>query len=277
MVGAVQRSSSESKSGDGVGLETDRDAEVVAPEPVWESKAAPVAQVAPTWRSEPEPKPRPIPGWQPDPPLKSESEMLWGRQPEKAPRSRQVVTRTRRRARRRSRQRALLATVALACVLVVFVAVAVIVYSLHRPSHTFDGRLASASHGTSSTTGTSSGVSAFRTATDVATFATTTTRTKLLPLPVFPTPATVAAVVDPYIATLRRYGAFLSANRAPATIQSAAARTEAQVSGDLTFFSSLHGLTAPQLGAYLDRFLTETAQLQGTLAALNQELGPAPP
>ena len=278
MVGAVQRSSSESKSGVSGGIETDWDAEVVVPEPVWESKAEGVAEVAPTWRAEPQTKPRPIPSWQPDPPLKTESEMLWGRRRETAPKSRSAVARTRRRAGRRSRKRVIIATVVLACLLVVFVAVAVIVYSLHSPSNSTEGRLASANHGTSTTAGnSSSGVSAFRTATDVATFATTTTRAKLQPLPVFPTPKTVAAVVEPYLALLQRYEAFLSSNRAPATIRTAAANAEAQVSGDLTFFNTLHGLPSPQLGAYLDRFLTDSSQLQRTLTALNQELRRATP
>ena len=116
--------------------------------------------------------------------------------------------RTRGRPRRRSR--AFVTTVALACLVVVFVAVAVIMSSLHQSTPATAGPRAASTSAVSS-----SSVSRLQAATDTAAAATTTARSGLDAITGIPTPAKVAAVINPYVSSLQRYEMTLAGTAVP--------------------------------------------------------------
>ena len=101
-------------------------------------------------------------------------------------------------------------TVALACLLVVFVAAAVIMSSLHQSPPSSAGPRAASTAAVSS-----SAVSRVQAATDAAAAATTTTRSGLEAISGIPTPAKVAAVINPYVSSLQRYETTLAGTAVP--------------------------------------------------------------
>lgn len=109
-------------------------------------------------------------------------------------------------------------------------------------------------------------------ATNEVSAATTTALVGLAALPTVPTPAVVAPVVDPYVASLQLYQTFLSEASPPAQAQAAAAAVAAQLHSDAPFFSSIDGLPPTSLGAYLQQFTRDVARLQTALGNLQQAL-----
>jgi hypothetical protein len=158
-------------------------------------------------------------------------------------------------------------TVALASLVVVFVAVAVIMSSLHQSTPATAGsRVASTSAVSSSS------VSRLQAATDTAAAATTTTRSRLDGISGIPTPAKVAAVINPYVSSLQRYATALAETPAPTAARTAAAGVRTLVSQDVQFLSTIKGLVPLRLGSYLDQFGKNATQLQADLGRLEGEL-----
>jgi hypothetical protein len=159
-----------------------------------------------------------------------------------------------------------------ACILLVVAVGAVVLGSIHRaPS------APSPSHSTTASTAPTSGaaISQVRSATDEVASATSGARAGLASLSGFPTPDNVATVINPYVASLRLYEAFMSDATVPVAARSAASTAEAQVRQDVSFLETIDGLPPIGLGAFLQQFATDTTQLQTSLTALEQDLGSA--
>jgi hypothetical protein len=109
-------------------------------------------------------------------------------------------------------------------------------------------------------------------AVDAADSATTKARSQLQSLSGFPTPAKVAAVINPYAYALQLYESFLSGSAVPAAAWSEKISTDTQVSEDLQFLNTINGLPSLRLGAYMVQFSTVAAQLHTTLGALEEDL-----
>ena len=82
----------------------------------------------------------------------------------------------------------------------------------------------------------------------------------------------MSAVINPYINSLQLYDNFLSDTTVPAATQSTAQVAHGEVQQDVRFLESIDGLPAPRLGAFLQQFETNAAQLQSTLSTLEQGL-----
>jgi hypothetical protein len=163
------------------------------------------------------------------------------------------------------------ATVVVGCLFLVVVSAAGIARTLHNPAASTP-----ASPATTVPAATASAEARLQTATDDADSATTTAQAGLTSLPGFPTPTNVAAVINPYVASLRIYQTFLAGATVPASAQSAAAAATAELGHDVTSFSSIDGLPPIRLGAYLDEFSTDVTHLETTLSALEEDLRTAP-
>ena len=111
-----------------------------------------------------------------------------------------------------------------------------------------------------------------QTATDEADSATTTAMAGLSTLSGFPTPTNVAAVVNPYVASLLLYQAYLSGATVPASARQATAAASEQIRNDLTFLDTINGLPSIQLGSFIDQFRGDTQQLQAALGTIEHEL-----
>jgi hypothetical protein len=85
-------------------------------------------------------------------------------------------------------------------------------------------------------------------------------------------PPNVSTIINPYVASLRLYEAFMSRATVPESAQPAAAAAEAQVRQDVRFLETIDGLPPIHLGAFLNEFATDTTQLQTTLTTLEQDL-----
>jgi hypothetical protein len=114
--------------------------------------------------------------------------------------------------------------------------------------------------------------SQLQSATDAVDSATTGARAALDSPSGFPTPGTVAAVVNPYIASLQLYEAFMSGAAVPEAARPAADTAEGQVRQDVSFLQTVNGLPSIHLGTFLQQFSTDTTQLQSSLTTLEQDL-----
>jgi hypothetical protein len=168
--------------------------------------------------------------------------------------------------------------IVLTVLVVVFVAVAAVVASIHqspsRPTPPAAGR--SGTHATTQATipVDRAGVAQVESATAAADRATTAARTKLHALTGFPTPTTVAAVINPYVRSLRRYRTVLaSATTLPVSAQGAAAIVGALVTRDVKDLNTINGLPSIDLGTYLDAFGLNAGQLQEAFGTLRIRLG----
>jgi hypothetical protein len=138
----------------------------------------------------------------------------------------------------------------------------------HSPTATAAGTPNGALHAASS----SPGALRIQSATDEVDSATTAARAGLASLSGFPTPTNVATVINPYVASLRLYETLMSGTTVPLPARSVAGVAGAQVRQDVNFLSTIDGLPAIRLGAFLREFITDTAQLQTTLGTLEQDL-----
>jgi hypothetical protein len=156
-----------------------------------------------------------------------------------------------------------------ACILLVVVVAAVVLGSMHRtPS------APAASHPTTAPTSPRSvaATSQVQSATDAVDSATTGARVALDSLSGFPTPSNVSTVINPYVASLRLYEAYMSGASVPQPAQSAAAASEAEVRRDVSFLKTIDGLPPIRLGAFLQEFSIDATQLQTSLTTLEQGL-----
>jgi phage-related minor tail protein len=87
-----------------------------------------------------------------------------------------------------------------------------------------------------------------------------------------PTPAKVAAAINPYVSSLQRYEMTLAGTAVPAAARTAAAGARTLVSQDVQFLSTLSGLAPLRLGSYLEQFGKNATQLQAVLSRLEGEL-----
>ena len=107
-----------------------------------------------------------------------------------------------------------------------------------------------------------------RAATTAAAAATATARTKLQTMSGFPTPTNVAAVINPYVASLQVYGSALSKTAVPEAARAAALSAVVLVTRDEQSLATINGLPSLQLGSYLEAFFINVEQLQTTLSNL---------
>ena len=114
-----------------------------------------------------------------------------------------------------------------------------------------------------------------QTATDEADSATTTALAGLSSLPSFPTPTNVAAVVNPYVASLLLYQAYLSGATVPASARQDTTTASEEIRNDLTFLDTINGLPPIELGSFIGQFQSDTAQLQSTLVSIEHDLSPS--
>jgi len=127
--------------------------------------------------------------------------------------------------------------------------------------------------GTAASTRSAPSVAAsLQTATDEADSATTTALAGLSSLPSFPTPTNVASVVNPYVASLLLYEAYLSGATVPASVRQPSVRASSEIRNDLTFLDTINGLPPIQLGAFIEQFQSDTTQLQNTLGTIERAL-----
>jgi hypothetical protein len=168
------------------------------------------------------------------------------------------------------------ATIVLACLLVVVVAALLGVRALHNSNHpTTTGApsvTAAPRARTVPTVPPSQDAARIQTATDAVDSATTAASVGVESMTAFPTPTSVATVMNPYIASLQLYETVLAGSKVPAAAQPAATSAETQLRQDLQFLDTIDGLPAAQLGAYLAQFDTDATHLQTTLSTLEQNL-----
>ena len=158
-------------------------------------------------------------------------------------------------------------TVALASLVVVFVAAAIIMSSLHQSKPATAGQRAASTSAVSSAS-----VSRLEAATDTAAAAITTTRSSLDAISGIPTPAKVAALINPYVSSLQRYETTLTGTVVPTAARTAATDTHTLVSADVQYLSTIKGLAPLRLGSYLEQFGKDATQLQADLGGLEGEL-----
>ncbi len=180
------------------------------------------------------------------------------------------------------------ATVVLACLIVAAVA---IVYSLRQPTTANAGPSGSSTSAVSTppdtsavstspdtaTIPTASGTARVQTAVSGADSATTAAQSELDSLSGIPTPAKVAAVINPYAYSLQLYESFLSGSPVPAAAWSEKISTDAQMGKDLEFLNTINELPSLRLGAYLRQFSTVAAQLHASLSTLEADLRSSTP
>jgi len=180
-----------------------------------------------------------------------------------------VHARTRKTRATQRRSPVFMATAVVACVFLVVVGIAAIAHSLDHstapPATPPAGTASPATHA-------SPAAARVQAATDAVDSATTAARAGLGSITNFPTPANVANVVNPYVASLQLYDTFMSGASIPAPASSAAVAAEAQVRKDITFFGTIDGLPPIRLGTYLRSFTTDVSRLQATLSTLEQAL-----
>ncbi len=168
------------------------------------------------------------------------------------------------------------ATIVLACLLVVVVAALLGVRALHHSSHpttTAAPPVTAAPRArTVPTVPPSQDAARIQTATDAVDSATTAASVGVESMTAFPTPTSVATVMNPYIASLQLYETVLAGSKVPTAAQPAATSAETQLRQDLQFLDTIDGLPAAQLGAYLAQFDSDATHLQTTLSTLEQNL-----
>ena len=113
--------------------------------------------------------------------------------------------------------------------------------------------------------------SRLQSATDAVDSATTAARAALASLPGFPTTANVSGVINPYINSLQLYDNFpLRYDGAGSHPVDGSSRPRQRCNRTSRFLESIDGLPASRLGAFLQQFETNAAQLQSTLSTLEQ-------
>ena len=154
----------------------------------------------------------------------------------------------------------------MASLVVVFIAVTAVMILLHHSTK--------ATGGSASTVAVVSPDSArLQTATRAIDVDTNTARLTLHTLSGIPTPPQVAALITPYISSLRHYQAVLSGTQVPTAARGAAANVRTMVARDARFLGTIHGLAPLSLGSYLEELGTTSTQFQKDLGTLERALG----
>jgi hypothetical protein len=177
--------------------------------------------------------------------------------------------RTRTHQDRRGRSRVFTATFVLACLVLVALVAALAIRSFHHGAPAANPPAPNASRAAAAPD-----TARIEAATGAVDSATAEARAGIAAMTSFPTPASVATIINPYISSLQLYETVLSGTKVPPSSTAAVARAGAQARQDLTFLDTIHGLPPVQLGAYLGEVGTETAQLESTLNGLQQSLRP---
>ncbi len=135
-------------------------------------------------------------------------------------------------------------------------------------------------HSTKATPGSASTVAdvspdsaRLQTATQAMDVDTNTARLTLHTVSGIPTPPQVAALITPYISSLRHYQTVISGAQVPTAARGAAADVRTLVSRDVRFLGTIYGLAPLSLGSYLEEFSTTSAQFQKDLGTLERALG----
>ena len=175
---------------------------------------------------------------------------------------------------KKQRSRVFTATIVLACLFVVVVAAVFGVRALRHQTTTATAPPVTAAPPTRTapTLPTSQDVARIQTATDAVDSATTAASVGVASMTAFPTPTSVATIMNPYIASLQLYETVLSGSKVPAAARPAVASAQTQLRQDLQFLDTIDGLPAAQLGAYLAQFDSDATHLQTTLSTLEQNL-----
>ena len=175
---------------------------------------------------------------------------------------------------KKQRSRVFTATIVLACLFVVVVAAVFGVRALRHQTTTATAPPVTAAPParTAPTLPTSQDVARIQTATDAVDSATTAASVGVASMTAFPTPTSVATIMNPYIASLQLYETVLSGSKVPAAARPAVASAQTQLRQDLQFLDTIDGLPAAQLGAYLAQFDSDATHLQTTLSTLEQNL-----
>ncbi len=238
----------------------------VPPKPVW----APEPIVTPKVAVLPEPAdeavPPPIPNWE-----RASVPAPWPEAPRehaesttRPPRPVHSVEEAHRQPSRRSR--AFMTTAVLASLFVVFVVVMVVMVLLHHSDNP--------PAGTASTAAAASPETArLQAATKSMNANATAARTALHSLNGIPTTVKVAAVINPYVSSLRHYQTVLSGAEVPTSARGAAANVRALLSRDVQSLATINGLPPLRLGSYLEEFDPGVTHLQKDLGTLEHALG----
>jgi hypothetical protein len=165
--------------------------------------------------------------------------------------------------------RAFTAALAVGFLVLVFVAGAVVLASLHHAPKAPTGPAAA-----STSSASASDVAQILAATKAADAANASAQVKMHTLSGFPTPAKVAKVINPYVASLQHYKTTLTDISAPASARALAVSAHALVTRDLHFLGTINGLPPLRLGSYLEEFGKGADTLHTTLVSLQRELHP---
>lgn len=158
-----------------------------------------------------------------------------------------------------------MAAAVLASLFVVFLAVTVVMVLLHH-STPAPARTAAKAAVVTPDTGR------LQAATKTLNSRTNTTDLALHSLAGIPTPSMVAAVINPYVSSLRHYQSVLSGTEVPSAARGAAAQVRASLSGDVRSLATINGLPPISLGTYLRAFGPDAGQLQKALGTLKRAL-----
>jgi preprotein translocase subunit SecG len=233
---------------------------VWAPEPIVTPKAAVL----------PEPPddafPPPIPNWE-----RASVSAPWPEAPRehassatRPPRPVHSVGEAHRQHSRRSR--AFMTAAVLASLFVVFVVVMVVVVLLHHSDNPPAGTASTAS-------AVSPETARLQGATKSMNSKVTAAHAALHSLNGIPTTVKVAAVINPYVSSLRRYEAVLSGAEVPTSARGAAAAVRALLTRDAQSLATIDGLPSLLLGSYLEGFDPGVTQLHKDLRTLEHALG----
>jgi hypothetical protein len=230
---------------------------------VWAPEPIVTPQVAVLGRPADEAVPRPIPNWEraPVPASWPEAPREHANSSTRPPRPVHSVEETHRQHSRRSRT--FMTTAVLASLFVIFVVVMVVTVLLH--------------HSDNPPAGTASAVSPeiarLQGATKSMNSKASAARAAMYSLNGIPTTVKVAAVINPYVSSLRRYQSVLSGAEVPTSARRAAATVRALLARDAQSLATIDGLPALRLGSYLEGFGPGVTHLQKDLRALEHALG----
>jgi hypothetical protein len=156
-------------------------------------------------------------------------------------------------------------TAVLASLFVVFVVVMVVTVLLHHSDNP--------PAGTASTSAAVSPATArLQAATKSMSSSASAARSAMHSLSGIPTTVTVAAVINPYLSSLRHYQTVLSGAEVPTSARRAAANARALASRDVQSLATIDGLPSLLLGSYLEAFGSGVTHLQKDLGTLEHAL-----
>jgi hypothetical protein len=240
----------------------------VPPEPVWATEPMATPKLATLPKPATQGVPPRIPNWD-----RSSVSAAWADdgsddagQTSLPPRPPHVHEQGLGHGQRKIRFNATTAVVVLTSLLVVVVAVTIVVVLLRNSPST-------APRATPTTTVPTPDTTRLVAATQAADRVASTALLALHAMKGIPTPVTVAAVVNPYVNYLQSYAVVLSGADVPEAASSSVSNALAQIGEDVQFLSTINGLRAVKLGAYLEQFSEDDALFRNALGKLEHALG----